>query len=267
MSVIGFDISVETTLKAVVGSLDASSTPNDRFQGLVQQVENLLANAGSNQLPDKANIQHIHAIRNDAQHKARYPNEIEVSDCRTYARDFLQKILQDTWGLQFERISLIDLIQNDEARKYLADAESALEKGDYRRAVEEAAAGLTRALAKVKASLVGKDQLFIDGIIVQKSIREPGPDESILEAFRKMQDTLMYLSLGMNIADHMHFYEIAGMTIFTINGKHEQFGVKEPLQQKDAEFVVAYCTDSVVQIEEQVGSLDKPFGKDFYYWH
>ncbi len=89
LSVVGFDLSIETALKAAFGSLESSKNPSETFQGLIQQVDRLCLDNKIDQIPDKANIQHIHSIRNDAQHKAKYPNEFEVSDCRTYTRDFL----------------------------------------------------------------------------------------------------------------------------------------------------------------------------------
>lgn len=116
LSVIGFDLAIETLLRAIVGSLDSSKSPADGFQGLVQQCDNLLVGNGISAIPDKANIQYIHSIRNDAQHKAKYPNESDVSDCRTYTRDFLRKTITEIWALDFEKISLIDVVQHDKVR-------------------------------------------------------------------------------------------------------------------------------------------------------
>ena len=124
LSVIGFDLAIETVLRAIVGSLDSSKSPANEFQGLVQQCDNLMTIAGYNVVPDKANIQYIHSIRNDAQHKAKYPNESDVSDCRTYARDFLRRLVVELWGLDFEQISLIDVIQHEKVRQYLIEAEN-----------------------------------------------------------------------------------------------------------------------------------------------
>ena len=42
LSVIGFDLAIETVLRAVVGSLDSSKPPVDGFQSLVQQCDSLL---------------------------------------------------------------------------------------------------------------------------------------------------------------------------------------------------------------------------------
>src|SRR5687768_14994346 len=75
MAVVGFDLAIETALKAVVYALEQSKAPQDRFVDLVTQSNDLLVAANFSPLPDRANILHVHRTRNDAQHKASYPND------------------------------------------------------------------------------------------------------------------------------------------------------------------------------------------------
>ncbi len=268
LSVIGFDLTVETVLRAIVGSLDPSRTPADGFQGLVQQCDSLLDNAGCNPIPDKAKIQHIHSIRNDAQHKAKYPNESDVSDCRTYCRDFLQKVIADVWGLDFERIRLADAIQNEKVRQFLTEAETALDQKDYQQAIHHAASGLTWALNRVRTAVVGRLPPFAQAIPVVDAFGELQSDfdaRDTYQALERMQETLLYIALGMNFADYMKYRGTAGQVLFTGNGNPVRAGGKENPDADDAEFVVAFCTDAVVQIENCVGNLEAPFGSSRWY--
>lgn len=43
--------------------------------------------------------------------------------------------------------------------------------------------------------------------------------------------------------------------------------MKESINVNDAEFVVMYSIESVVQIEGIVGNLDAPFGKEYLRWY
>lgn len=268
LAVIGFDLAVETVLRSIVSSLDPSRTPADGFQGLIQQCDSLLATAGYNPIPDKANIQYIHSIRNDAQHKAKYPNETDVSDCRTYCRDFLQKVIVNVWGLDFDRISLTDAVQNEKVRQFLTEAEKALAEKDYQQAIHQAAAGLTWALNRVKTAVVGRLPSFVRGIAVVKAFGELGSNSDARDTYRaleRMQETLLCVALGMNYTDYMKYKGIAGHVFFDIDGNYHCTGGKEHPDANDAEFVVAYCTDAVIQIESRVGSLEAPFGSDRWY--
>jgi len=268
LSVIGFDLAVETVLRAVVGSLDASKTPADGFQGLIQQCDALLPSASCNPIPDKANIQYIHPIRNDAQHKAKYPNESDVNDCRTYCRDFLQKVIADVWELEFEKISLTDAIQDDKVKQLLTEAETALSQKDYQQAIHQAAGGLTWALNRVETAVVGRLPSFARAIVVLDAFGKPMSDKYARDTYRALertQETLLYVALGMNYTDYMKYKQIAGHVYFTLGGSHHRQGGKENPDANEAEFVVAYCTDTVVQIESRVGSLEAPFGSNRWY--
>jgi hypothetical protein len=259
MAVIGFDLTVETALKAVVSSLDSSKTPSDAFQSLVQQADDLLSKSGYNPVPDRANILHVHSVRNDAQHKAKYPNESDVSDCRTYARDFLQKIVADVWGFQFEKISLTDVVQHDRVKAFLVEAEKALEQGNYQDAVEQGAAGLTLSLNFVRRSILGRSGISPEFVLERGSIFD---QRDVSKAFMNMQEIFVYLALGMNYTEYVNYRQIAGkLDIYDDGTIIQHYGMKEKIDINDAEFVVAYCTDNVVQIENRVGNLEKPFGK------
>lgn len=265
IGLICFDLSVETVLNTAVSCLDPAKTPADSFQGLLQQCETLMTSSRLGSIPDKANIQHVHSLRNDAQHKAKYPNDSDINDCRTYCTDFHNKLLTQLWGLSIDAISLTDLIQHADVKNYLVSAESDLIKGNYVESVENASAGLTMALELVKNAIVGRRSHFKDAFVMS-GVGGVEPDKDIFRAFQRMQNVLLYLTLGMDYADYIHYLDIAGPTYFTLDGKHHNLGIKQPLQPNDAEFVVAYCIDTVATIENQVGKLDEPFGKDLFYW-
>jgi len=262
LSVIGFDLAVETALRAVVGSLDASKTPADGFQGLVQQCDTLLSPAGYNPIPDKANIQYVHSIRNDAQHKAKYPNEADVSDCRTYCRDFLRKVVADVWGLDFEKISLTDAVHDNKVKQLLLGAETALSQKEYQTAIQQAAAGLTCGLDRVEAAVVGRLPSGARSIVVLDAFGRPLSESEAQDTYRALeqaQETLLYVALGMNYTDYMAYKQIVGHVYLVADWSYYCIGGKENPGANDAEFVVAYCTDTIVQIENCVGSLETPF--------
>lgn len=265
LSVIGFDLAVETVLKAIVGTLDTKKNPDTGFESLIQQTDSLLKSANLPEIPDKVKIRHVHSLRNDAQHKAKYPNESDVNDSRTYIKDFLQKIITDVWDISFEKISLTDIVQHDLVKDYLVKAEIALSQDDYPLAVKQAAAGLTLALNRVENAIVGRKSSFSRAILVEGAFGDPESDKNLLSAFERMQETLLYISLGMNFSDYMHFRQISGnIRIFPDEGVHQD-SMKEFIDSDDAYFVVMYSIDSVVQIEGQVGNLDTPFGKEYWY--
>lgn len=217
LSVIEFDLAIETLLYAIVRSIDSNENPKEVYDKLIEQVEKLLLNKKLPELPDTANIKRIHSIRNDAQHRAKYPNETDLNDCRTYAKDFMEKVTTDVWNISFEKISLTDLVQNKQVKKFLVEAETALSRSDYQLAAKQAATGLTLALNRVERAIVGnKNSYFGRGAFLVKGIwGELEANTDIFSAFMRMQETLLYVSLGMKFNDYMHFRQIAGYIVFS----------------------------------------------------
>ena len=108
----------------------------------------------------------------------------------------------------------------------------------------------------------------IRGIVLMDSFGEMASEWDARDTYRaleRMQETLLYVALGMNYADYMKYKQIAGHVMFAVSGEPHFSGMQENIAASDAEFVVSYCIDTVVQIQACVGSLDAPFGSDRWY--
>ena len=262
LSLITFDLSNETMLKTIVTALDSSRTPASDFQSILQQAESVLASARLPAVPDKAKIQNIRALRNDAQHKARYPNDIEISDCRTYTRDFLGQVAADVWGQSFESLSLVDVVQNKKAKSYLAEAERETEKGDYTQAVIKSIAGFSWAVHRVKASIVGELPRSLRAVVGVETFNRTVESAEILETLRRIQDVVMRFIIGLSFSGHRRYMQITRATaviLFMESGDYQAQLVGHVPDQQEAEYVLDFATNAVIQIEDLVGDIEKPF--------
>lgn len=262
MSVIAFDLATETALKIVASTLDPRKAPADSFQGLIQQADKLLIDRGLSSVPDKANIQHVHSLRNDAQHKAKYPNVSDVEDCRTYTRDFLQKLLDNVWGLPLETMSLTDIVRHREVKDYLVAAEVALRDGEFHKALISAEAASSTALGLIRSAIVGRMDSHANPNLNYVSWDKAQPSTYAL--LETMRDHIVRTAVGLNLSDYMRYDQIVHSVVqsmaFFGGGKYEVAVTGTTVSAKDAEFVVAYAVNAVIQIEGLVGSLDAPFG-------
>jgi len=272
LAVIGLDLAVETALKTVVSVLDARQQPDKTFGALIQQANDKLEKAGYPPLPDEANIRHVHSIRNDAQHKARYPTESDAVDCRIYVRDFLEKLVNQLWAISFEDISLVDLVQDARTREFLSKAEEVLVRGNYKEAVRQAHTGLMWATVCVRRKLFrGYVNLLEDfDFMDYENIIDGQTAEAIQEAFApireeisgeldSIRDTLFYAALGMNYAGLVRLRLIVPERIgFDQNGNpfYQESLFQQDVNEDEARFAFHYCLDAVLLIETQVGSIE-----------
>ena len=278
VSVIEFDLAMETILKAIVLALNPSKTPPTGFPELIKEVNLLLKSAN---LPDEAHVRHVRHIRNNAQHQAIYPNETDVSDCRTHTRDFLNAIIQQVWSVNFENISLADLIEDPDIKQLMLDAYQQYEEQNYSGAVDLASEAMDRTTDHIEKAVVGELPHRIEGIATTDHLaevetamekedgmyrlsRHTDTERVLLTTFRRMREILMYLALELNLSQLVRYRQIIGTTFFTRDNKHHRVSGKRPnIDQADAEFALSYCTDAIVRIEAHVGSLQKPFGIDW----
>jgi hypothetical protein len=262
LGVIGLDLANETLLRTIVGTLDPTKTPSESFPSVLQQVDDLISKASLGVTPDRANLMHVHSIRNDCQHKAKYPSDTETIECRIYCRDFLQKTVALIWGLDFSLIRLADLVLEPKARQLLIEAEETNAKSEYFDAIGKASAALEWVLKQTRHNLVGQLSVFAKGIVLVDAFGElqsQREDEQAGDAFRKMQDAVFYLAVGFDFNGYKQLSEIAGATRWTLNGKYVRSNPKPSPTASESEFVLSYCTNAITLIENRIGAVDAPW--------
>lgn len=277
LTVIEFDLAIETVLKTIIGALESTKPPERHFPELIKQANSLLKQANLGTVPDEVHIRHIHDIRNNAQHQAIYPNETDVSDCRTYTRDFLNTVVKQVWDIPFENISLADLIEDAEVKQMMLDAYAKYDQQAYSEAVDLASEAFDKTLEYVSGSVIGHFPAHIHGIVVSDALsegkgeklmhdsRESRHEVELLNAIKRMRQTILYLALEMNFSESVRYWQIVGYTNFTLDEKHHRYEGKANIDKNDAEFVLSYCTNTIVRIEGRVGSLKKPLGTTWYW--
>ena len=269
MTVIEFDLAIETALKAVISLLNPQFDLNNNFHELVRECERLYPKVTSSQFPHKGQIKRVHDIRNDAQHKAKYPNPNDVSDCRTYTRDFLEQIISDVWDRSLTNISLTELLKDTKAKELLVKAEDALSKGDIKEAAGQAVAAMEWVMIRVKESVVGHTEgskSWGEFVMKQSGLSTPSGLE-MYRTFWKMQETLFILALGLNYSDYVHYQETVlefpiGVIIHPrLDHIEIIYGpCINKLDNNTAEYLVRYVIDTIMQIENHVDDFEKPFG-------
>jgi len=131
LAMIGFDLALETILKTVYSAFEDKNKPKENFPALVDQTERILNRESIGLIPKRKEIFNVHEIRNDAQHKARYPTSNEIDEVRIYIRDFLNELISQVWNISFFELSFVDFIKNDEIRSLLTDSEQEFRNNKY----------------------------------------------------------------------------------------------------------------------------------------
>lgn len=259
MALIGFDLSVETLLKVIIGLLDnkSQSNRNLKFPEMTKKAAELIKENLKKELPVDRNISRIRSLRNDAQHEAKYPNPDDLLACQTYAKDYLDEVVMLVWNLNFETITTIELIQHDELKHRLREAHQAFGDENYLEAIKYSMLAYELAKVSLKTPLLGSGITQVgsfDKVAVQTF-------QSIAREIENVRNYLLLALVGIDVKEHVRFRSI------TKNIKITQYGPemstitlmnRGPVTMKEAEFVVEYVTNAVLKYESFAGDLKNP---------
>lgn len=114
LALISFDLANETLLKRAITAVDSRAKVVSELSELIRTADDVFGKATPSipPVPDAQKVRRVRRIRNAAMHDATYPAPAEISDCRTYTRDFLQQMVSNVWGVDFDALSLTEVIKN-----------------------------------------------------------------------------------------------------------------------------------------------------------
>lgn len=145
-------------------------------------------------IPYERQIDELHKARILTQHYGTTPNENDARRLIFIARDFLMDFWKEAFSVDYDRISLFDLINNEDVKKELLEAQKHLEKGQNYR---EATIKSVLAICKMKWWIRKKFPMIPSGIVLEVHSLQQAVD-SVLDItlsspfahkIRKLQET------------------------------------------------------------------------------
>jgi hypothetical protein len=265
LSLIGFDLANETLLKNAITAVDSTAEIISNIKSLIKTANSVFAIASPQipPVPDAQKIRRVRDIRNGAMHEAKYPTATDISDCRTYTRDFLQQLVSNVWGLDFNSIRLTDLVRGSEVKSHLIQAEAELEAGNYTSAAAKAVAGFNLAFGVIQSSIVGQMPQYVDAIMISGG-NETKKSRDVYEALKKTRRVLAVSVIGLNYQNYIYYRRLTQyIHVAHFGGGHIEAAISGPKPTEDeAAYIVNYAITAVLQIEALVGDISKPFGGD-----
>jgi hypothetical protein len=265
LAVVGYDLAIETALKATIRALDPRAQIKGEFRDLTKQANSALLGASFGDLPQSAAIQVVRNIRNAAQHEGRLPTTDEENECHVIARGFLDELLGRVWAQSLAAVQTSQLVLDPDSKARLEAGDAALLAGDYATAIAKAGEALEWALLRVKNALVGRGDTWVRAILTEDTFGHPKASRDLTQSIERTQSTVLYLALGLDYGEYIRFKSVAGTVRFMSGGNSSIFGAKDNPDHSDAESALAYSSESIIQIEARVGSLQKPYGREHWY--
>jgi hypothetical protein len=248
LSLISFDLANETLLKNAVRSVDTRVEISSDLSKLILTADKVFAAVTPpiSPVPDAEKVRRVRRIRNGAMHEAKYPTASDLSDSRTYTRDFLQQLVLNVWDKDFSSISMTELVNHPKVKAFLLEADNQFAAGEYWQAAVQAVAGFGLALGEVKSAIRG--------------YRSIGNESNMLIPV-PVNDIPILTVIGLDYPSYARYRRLTkDINVFVLGDGSitcNKSGT-DPTAEETA-FIITYAVNSVIQIESIAGDLDMPF--------
>ena len=186
-----FDNAIELLLKCVATSYDISfRSAFATFPTLWNKVNEKYEEEQGSELPKKTEMFQLHRIRSDVQHWGISPISLEVmNDFDAYSLDFIQKILDSVFGLEYKELFISSLVNDTRIRALLTDAEKYFADEKWKEAIEKVSHAFAHAKAKAlkrrRLPTVPRIIMGLEDVDERMSILALGLD---IEKYRKIME-------------------------------------------------------------------------------
>lgn len=253
MAVLALQDAVEMFLRTVAEYYDASISPTENFDKIVQKIDEAPKNISKTLVPRRTALFKLNKARVNFKHFGLLPVRGDVESFCGEIDLFLREASNSLFKLDFDTISLADFIKHRRTQNKLRAAERALQNAEYREAVEFSAMAFT---------LYRK---FFERYSYRDYVTPPNRhlDESIKNELKSLQsrverhnNLLELLSYGIDIAHYARFSAIAPGVIITaaktLNIAYPQ-GMIQQHAPSDAAFCVAFSLKACVAMQNYHG--------------
>ncbi len=202
-SILAAHDAVEMVMKVVTDTLNVPWAHEfKKFWSLVEQKTGTLP-------PRLGAMDQLNDDRNGFKHKGILPNPTNASERLRNSLEFCEEISQQYLNVDYQSVSLADLIQNILARAKIKEAESEKENGNLPAAITKLGLAfddlLGEAREKHKEALVGHIP------ILGREFVQSVASESLKSKLHKVAETVDSLILGIDLAKLRRFSEITPM--------------------------------------------------------
>jgi hypothetical protein len=118
---------VELFLVATAEHLHATTTSNMKFEAYMDAIEQKVGNA----LPYRPKLLRLNRIRVESKHHGGQPPRDECKTLLTPVKEFCLDVSDQYIGVNFNTVSLVDILNAGEIKQFLKQAEVALTERDY----------------------------------------------------------------------------------------------------------------------------------------
>lgn len=228
-----------------------------------------------------ASVKKINQRRNAIKHSGIIPAKTEIEETATVAKLFFEENAKIVFNLEFESISLMELVTEERVRLLLLDGEKAFLSADYNLAADYAARAFfvilrthenNKDLSEVErffnkdittdlrfsrslAIAFPKMELHNKKMVIDYDVQLSNFVQNSNRNFERITEALMIVSIGVSYRKYIRFIDITPFVIVDrSSGKEEMKSAKKPgqpeMDKESAKFAIDFVLDVALKIQQ-----------------
>ena len=260
VAVIILDYCVESLLKTVMTAAAVSSPKSGdiRFPELWTLINDKVIKEKRfgiviTELPFRNDLKNLHGQRNGTQHEGVTPHATDVEKYVVLVREFVQQIYRDVFGQDYDSLTLIDLVQNENLRELLTEAEALLKAGESLQSAMRSAEAMMRLMMMSSSYTPLQHPENLVGITNELPGQAHRAVSKIVKAIEQLREGLtrqMQIVMGLGFKDYARYQHFAPIVNITLDGKAHFSFFKKDLTPEDSKWLLDYVLGNVLRMEE-----------------
>lgn len=217
----------------------------------------------------KESMRNLNARRVNIKHKGLLPSKADIEISRVNSTDFFEQNTLTQFGVDFKHISLFSLIQYDNVRKHLEEAQEALDNNKIEACIDSVAFAFDELISSYEDSkssyygnspfYFGKDLRFLSSIHMgigrdwdDKVGRKLGEFvDKVKDSLDGIQKAVKIMSFGIDYKKFVKFKLLTPTVIRTKVSKHvAEIYDKKKWSKENCQYCIDFVLDSSLKLQE-----------------
>lgn len=265
VSILSFHDSVELFLELSSEKLNIGKNS----QGFMDYWDMINNKTEDRVLTQKESMKRLNKARVNLKHHGIIPSKLDIESFRAVTQAFFNENCPTVFEIDFDNISLIDLIKFERPKEFLKKAKEVFSKDLIKESLENLALSFEYLIIDYEKSI--KDKLYRSPFFFGRSMEylrgslDPNYNnygvQDLTEAIESMQKALKVLSLGIDYRKYAKFDSIVPPVQFLGNLENRKpyitMGEKIELRKEDLEFCIDFIIESSLKLQEFDFELSK----------
>jgi len=260
VSILSFHDSVELFLQLSLEKLNISKKTKyfiDYWEVINKELKNKT-------LSQEESMKRLNQARIDLKHHGIIPSKLDIESFRAITQAFFDENCLTIFQIDFDNISLIDLIKFERPRDLLKKAKDDFDKNLIKESLNNLALSFEYLILDYEESkkdklyrspfFFGKSMTFLKGIYLDlgyENHKLRNFADSVTEAIAAIQKAIKILSFGIDYKKYVKYDSIVPFVEFSIN-KTPHFTMSEDmnLSREDLDFCINFIVESALKLQE-----------------